>query len=221
MEETRNLSNTTQGPAPRKEPELGARERRARKKQEQILEGARRAFLEHGYARASTDLIAQSAGVSKQTLYAHYENKPQLLAAVLRHLLDEVNFPTSAPPLGLRESLRQLALEVIRRMMQPEYLALLRVIIAEAPHHPELAELFVTTVPARGMAAISAILKQAQSQGMLADIDLEAAARLFVGSLLTYAMLDGLFVIGTPPRMPGEERIEAIVNLVVRAVAKP
>ncbi|BCM92316.1 hypothetical protein IAD21_04195 [Abditibacteriota bacterium] len=214
MQENRDLSKSDASPSSE------ARAKRARKKQEQILEGAQRAFLQYGYARASTDLIAQSAGVSKQTLYAHYENKPQLLSAVLRHLLDEVNFPMSAPELGLREALRQLAMEVLRRMMQAQYLALLRVIIAEAPHHPEIAELFVATVPARGLAAISEILRLAQREGMLADVDLEAAGRMFLGSLLTYAILDGLFVIGAPPRLPSEEKVEALVDLVVRAVAK-
>jgi AcrR family transcriptional regulator len=48
-----------------------------------ILEAAYRAFRRHGFGRVSMDGIAAAAGVTKRTLYHHFESKDQLLAQVL------------------------------------------------------------------------------------------------------------------------------------------
>jgi TetR/AcrR family transcriptional repressor of mexJK operon len=40
---------------------------------------------------------------------------------------------------------------------------------------------------------------------------------MFVGPLLTYALLDGLFAEG-PPRPPAREKIEEIVDLYMKAI---
>jgi AcrR family transcriptional regulator len=50
-----------------------------------IVEGAYELFYSKGFARVSMDAIAASAGVTKRTLYAHYDSKDTLLADVLEH----------------------------------------------------------------------------------------------------------------------------------------
>ena len=40
-----------------------------------IVGGAYELFYKHGFARVSMDAIAASAGVTKRTLYAHYDSK--------------------------------------------------------------------------------------------------------------------------------------------------
>jgi hypothetical protein len=39
--------------------------------------------------------------------------------------------------------------------------------------------------------------------------------------LLTYALLDGLFVGDGPPRPPAPERVDAIVDLLMRTIRSP
>ena len=53
----------------------------------------------------------------------------------------------------------------------------------------------------------------------MADIDEEAAARMFLGSLLTYALLDGLLSTSSVPQKPSPERLAAIVELFLQAIA--
>jgi AcrR family transcriptional regulator len=48
-----------------------------------ILEVAYDLFYRDGFARAGVDAIAEAAGITKRTLYYHYESKDALLAAVL------------------------------------------------------------------------------------------------------------------------------------------
>ena len=57
--------------------------RRADGTRRRILEVAHDLFYRDGFARAGVDAIAEAAGITKRTLYYHYESKDALLAAVL------------------------------------------------------------------------------------------------------------------------------------------
>jgi AcrR family transcriptional regulator len=208
---------------------VGARAARAAAKRAQILDGAQTLFLTNGYAATATDAVAAAAGVSKQTLYAYFPSKEDLLAGVLRRLIDPeapdgvvISWTAHDAPAdraALRRVLLGLAERLLATVMQPAYLALLRVIIAEAPRQPQLAALFTATAPERGFRAVAALMTDAHARGLVAAPDAEAAARLFFGPLLTYALLDGLFVVDGPPRPPAPARVEALVDLFLRAVS--
>ncbi|WP_020674082.1 TetR/AcrR family transcriptional regulator [Amycolatopsis nigrescens] len=58
-----------------------------------ILTAARGLFAERGYARTPIRLIAQQAGVSPQTIYAHYGSKAGVLAGLVDLLDDEAGIP--------------------------------------------------------------------------------------------------------------------------------
>ncbi len=57
--------------------------RRADGTKRRILEVAYDLFYRDGFARAGVDAIAEAAGITKRTLYYHYESKDALLVAVL------------------------------------------------------------------------------------------------------------------------------------------
>lgn len=48
-----------------------------------ILEAAYELFYRKGFARVGVDVVAEAAGVTKRTLYYHFDSKDELLAAVL------------------------------------------------------------------------------------------------------------------------------------------
>src|SRR5436305_1165081 len=56
---------------------------RARAKYCQILDSARVLFLDQGFDATSMDAIAREAGVSKATLYVHFDDKDDLLLALV------------------------------------------------------------------------------------------------------------------------------------------
>jgi AcrR family transcriptional regulator len=70
--------------------------RPSRQTRERILEGAYRQFRQKGYTRVSMDEIAAATGVTKRTLYYHFESKDALLAAMLeaQHQLALAAFKT-------------------------------------------------------------------------------------------------------------------------------
>lgn len=199
---------------------------RARAKRDQIRAHAQRLFLARGFAGTSTDAIAAEAGVSKQTLYVYYPSKEELLADVLRHLiLEDPRHQLVPPDRGpsattdeVRQTLAALARNLVDSVMQPDYLALMRVVIAETPRLPHLGSLFRATVPERVLGQIRAILEEGQANGVIAPVDTDAASRMLAGAMLTYALHDGLLVGDGPPRLPPPERIEAVVQLFMKLV---
>ena len=200
---------------------------RSREKRDQIRTAAQRLFLERGFASTSTNAISSEAGVSKETLYRYFPSKEELLADCLRHLIADVpqnRLPVASgeAPLEDRDDLRaallDLALRFVSNLMQPDYVALVRVIITETPRLPQLGNLFRSTVPDRAFRSVIDILRMAQDKNLVRLSDLETAARMLLGPLLTYVLLDGLFVGEGPPRRPPPERIEAVVDLYLQAI---
>ena len=53
-----------------------------------ILEAAYELFYREGFARVSVDAIAEAAGVTKRTVYYHFDSKDALVGAVLEHQHD-------------------------------------------------------------------------------------------------------------------------------------
>ncbi len=197
-------------------------------KEAQILAAARALFLERGFAGASADAIAKEANVSKETLYRYFSGKEELLAEVLRTLIGEKLLGEEAQSLAspaspetrdeLHEELHRLADGLIHALMQPEYLALVRVITSETSRFPQLGDLFRQAVAGRALENVRALLEQANECSIARVGDTESAARLFVGGLLTYAILDGLLVAEGPPRLPSPERIETLIETYIKAI---
>lgn len=53
-----------------------------------IVEAAYDMFYRDGFGRVGVDAVAEAAGITKRTLYYHFDSKDSLLAAVLEHRHD-------------------------------------------------------------------------------------------------------------------------------------
>lgn len=93
-------------------------ERKARKKRDTsqkrkaILEGAIKVFTENGFSTSSMDRIAESAGVSKRTVYNHFPSKENLFQAIVADFLkqrDEIKPVKYASVLSIDEQLKEFA----------------------------------------------------------------------------------------------------------------
>lgn len=188
-----------------------------------IRDAARHLFLQRGFLATTTDEIAASASVSKATLYVRYRRKEDLLADVLEDLIREGR-PSSPPPppssiQELQDTLGVLVRSTLTQLMQPEYLALVRVLIAEMGTQPELGELFVQSVPRPLLERAATFLRAAQGAGLVQLVDPMLAARALIGPLLTYVLLDGL--LARSPRVPDDLQLFGLVELFLRGVLYP
>jgi TetR/AcrR family transcriptional repressor of mexJK operon len=120
-------------------------------KRQAIMLAAAELFMVDGYAAVSMDAVARAAGVSKATLYAHFNGKEALFEAIvsagceaMRHRADSFLGGHDRP---LREALVDLGLHWLRFMLRRQVRALHRVMIAEAIRFPALARAFYAAGP--------------------------------------------------------------------------
>ncbi|WP_338672464.1 TetR family transcriptional regulator [Streptomyces sp. SCSIO 30461] len=202
---------------------------KAAERRQRILRAAGVVFSEHGYAGASMAQIAAAAGASKETLYSYFGDKLGLLREALTSLVqapDRAATPAlSAQPASPEEFeslLGDIAQALVADLMQPAYLALARVVVAETPRTPGLADQFKAAVADRAIGEVAAVLNAGRERGLVdPDIDTEPAARALIGSLLTYVLLDGLLRHPSAIQPPTADAIRAQVALFHRAVRAP
>jgi AcrR family transcriptional regulator len=94
---------------------LSIRERQRQQRIEDILEAARLLTLEVGYETLTMDALAARAGMTKPTLYAHFENKEAIaVASVVRNIRrgreNLAQFPATFSPLTRLEKYYRWAL---------------------------------------------------------------------------------------------------------------
>jgi TetR/AcrR family transcriptional regulator, mexJK operon transcriptional repressor len=193
-------------------------------KREQIRTAAAGLFLAHGFAGTSMDAVTSAAGISKETLYRYYESKAVLFADVLGQLIAEPPRPSPGPPVvrtrgDLEAVLIRGSQRYLARVMEPAQLALLRIVIAEGSHFPELVHAFRGTLPATGGAVILDALEAGSSAGLVASsVDLRTAARAFAGLLMMFILRDGLLV--PEPQPPERTQIAPMVRIFLDGIAK-
>ena len=54
----------------------------------EIVLGAEKLFRQHGYKRVTMDAIASALGMSKKTLYKHFDNKRDLILRIMRYNIE-------------------------------------------------------------------------------------------------------------------------------------
>lgn len=174
------------------------------------MRGASEVFAEFGYDRASMDALAEAAGVTKATVYAHFSSKAGLFEAVIRHWLVELPAPSLPNPAGgaLRAQLNAVARELLRQAAHPAALAITRMLSRS------------TQVPA---AYLEQWYRRHAPHRQHLEKILSHCSRCGSPSLAASQFL--LLVTGSPdPDVPvpaDDLRVAAAVDLFVRAYADP
>lgn len=114
-------------------------------KRDTIIRHARRAFTTEGYTGARIEPIARDAGVSTATIYALFDGKAELFAAVIEDSAIEFdslmrNVRTTSGT--ARERLTQFALTYANFMSDPFIRAVFRLVMAERQRFHEVAQKF-------------------------------------------------------------------------------
>jgi TetR/AcrR family transcriptional regulator, mexJK operon transcriptional repressor len=171
---------------------------RAQKKRKQITDAARALFLANGYARTSMDAVTAGAGVSKQTLYSYFPSKAALLIQVVSEGMEALTFdeavsPTFETTAGFRGALLSWADTMTSILAQDDVLRLYRLVIGEVVRLPELRDVIRETVPQRLLRQTEHMITVAAERGLVTAPHPSISARMFLGPVLSYITVDGLF----------------------------
>ncbi|NYZ17369.1 TetR/AcrR family transcriptional regulator [Azospirillum sp. RWY-5-1] len=186
------------------------------RKADQILEAAKAVFLEHGYAGTSMDLVAQSARVSKTTLYARFPSKEALFAATIHAECERRGMQFRAEDfddLTVEDALCRIGRRFVDLIWSPEAVRVYQLVVGDAARFPEIARIFFEHGPTKGRAAVVTYLQRAHDHGRLRVPDPLFAARELLSMLQGGPWFELTLGVGTAP--PPDER-DRFVQRVVR-----
>jgi TetR/AcrR family transcriptional regulator, transcriptional repressor of aconitase len=111
-------------------------------RREQILDGARKAFAEHGYEGATVARLEEATGLSRGAIFHYFENKQDLFVEAALEM--NRKFGDILVERGLSDTVRAIAEE------NPEWLAVLIETESKLRHDPDFLRRFEAKVPAEG-----------------------------------------------------------------------
>lgn len=152
-------------------------------KRQAILEAAKQLFLSKGYASTSMDAVASAAGVSKLTVYSHFDDKERLfgeaVVATCQEQLPELLFelPADAP---VHEVLLNIGHGFQALISCEDSVNLHRLIMASGGQDPQLCQVFYSAGPQRIIHEMEGLLRKVDASGVLRiENPLSAAEHFF------------------------------------------
>jgi AcrR family transcriptional regulator len=184
-------------------------------KRRQILDGARKLFLDLGFDAASMGEIARAAGVSKGTLYVYFADKNRLFEAIVEEeslQQGNVAFNFDAAR-DVTTTLMDFGQAYIQLLCRPGGGSAMRTVMAIAERMPEVGRRFYENVVALKIRKLADYLDAHVAAGDLTIEDCELAATQFMQ--MCQATLFQPFIFQASPA-PSAERIAHVVESATR-----
>jgi AcrR family transcriptional regulator len=184
-------------------------------KRRQILDGARKVFMDLGFDGASMGEIARACGVSKGTLYVYFADKNRLFEAIVEEEVLEqgrtaFNFDTTR---DVDTTLREFGRDYIKMLCRPGGGSAIRTVMSIAERMPEVGRRFYEKVLENNISQLAAYLAAREKPDGLVIDDCALASSQFMN--MCQATLFLPFVFQAAPA-PSSERIDAVVESATR-----
>src|SRR6185312_11242001 len=195
----RSEAKTLAGPAPSPKPAskpASNRAERAAERRGAIIEAAMDEFIARGFAATRLDDVARRAGVAKGTIYLHFRDKESLFEEIVRSMLSPIVGAIDAAPvadLPVRVVAENIVDMFVREIYGTRRKDVIRLIIAEGPRFPKLAEIYYREVIVRVVPVIRGRLALAVERGELSRDALARFPQLLVAPALLAVIWNGLF----------------------------
>ena len=203
-------------PRPKTAPRKSPSQERSRAMVEAILTAAARVLVREGFDHASTNRIAEAAGVSVGSLYQYFPSKEALVAALVERHVGEMTAVLASSlerlgPMPLQRATR----EVVGRMIRAHAVdpALHRVLIEQVPRVGRLDRLH--EVEDHVVALVRAYLEVHRAEVRPRDLDRAAWVVVTAVEALTHRA-----VLSRPEALGDPELEDEIVQLVIRYLTR-
>lgn len=184
----------------------------------EILRAARICFLDRGFLRTTiSDVLALSGG-SRATVYEEFGDKEGLFAALIGSILEDMSLPAAAdgPP---GEVLRELGRAYLAQLLDPEALALYRVILGESTHMRQLGPAIFGAGPRAASDALAQRFAIWMQRGELVVDDPHRVATLFLAMVEGDLHRAALMWVRSPSAEEIEDTVDTAVTLFLRGAA--
>lgn len=179
-----------------------------------IIDAATDEFLKNGFSGTSMDRIAESANVSKRTVYDHFPSKDDLFQAIIDAILAKVDempsheYDEQAP---LADQLLAIGLTFASTITSPDFMKMSRVVIARFIQVPEWGH-HTNRAYDRLRRDMTELFQVAGRDGRLQVTDPEMAASQFCGLIKEIVFWPQLMAGQRPS---SERELESVVSSAV------
>jgi AcrR family transcriptional regulator len=185
---------------------------RAQETVEAILAATKKVLVKHGYEAASTNRVAEEAGVSIGSLYQYFPSKEALVSALIeRHLARMFEVLARTAQGGGTSTVEEATRTVIRAVFAAHRVnpRLHRVLLEQMPRLGQRAEM--DAFEERTQAIIATFL--AEHAGELRPKNVQLAARVAVLAVRGVTLWT---VLRSPAELDNEDLVEEITEMVIR-----
>jgi AcrR family transcriptional regulator len=191
-------------------------------RRQQIIDGALKVFSTKGFIQATNKDVAEAAGINSPGLIYHYfTDKADLLRAVIERNAPPFQSLTQSEEflsLPLKAALTRFGLTYLRLSGDAKIGACMRVLMSEAMHNEEFAQLLGEVGPFRVWRLLAGYLAIKMEEGQLRRIDPAVAARCFVGPLVLHMLTRKIFHLTDASDIDAETLVNATVEIFVRGM---
>ncbi|WP_300264648.1 TetR/AcrR family transcriptional regulator [Bradyrhizobium sp.] len=174
---------------------------RAAERRAAIVEAALEEFIARGFAATRLDDIARRAGVAKGTIYLHFKDKESMFEELVRIVIVPVveRLDALPPPSGsVRDLVEAFASNFLREVAGTRRGDLARLIVAEGPRFPAVADFYYREVVSRGVAGMRALIELGIARGEIREKNLARFPQILIAPALIAVIWQSLFARHSP-----------------------
>jgi AcrR family transcriptional regulator len=177
------------------------RAERAAERRQAIIQAAMEEFIARGFAATRLDDVARRAGVAKGTIYLHFKDKESMFEELIRTaIVPLVGRMQGPPPAGgtVRDLIEAFALNFINEIVNTRRGDIVRLIIAEGPRFPAIADFYYREVVSKGLAGMRAMIELAIARGEITNKHLAKFPQIMVAPAMVAVIWQSLFAKHAP-----------------------
>ena len=173
------------------------RAERAAERRGAIIEAAMDEFIARGFAATRLDDVARRAGVAKGTIYLHFKDKESMFEELIRTaIVPMITRLWGTPPqpgASVRDMVEGFAKTFIEEVATTRRGDLVRLIVAEGPRFPAVADFYYREVVSRGLAGMRALIELGIARGEIKQKNLARFPQIMVAPALIAVIWQSLF----------------------------
>src|SRR3954469_13082479 len=178
-----------------------SRAERAAERRGAIIEAAMDEFIARGFAATRLDDVAKRAGVAKGTIYLHFKDKESMFEELIRTaIVPLVGRMQGPPPAGASgcDLVEAFALNFIHEIVSTRRGDIVRLIVAEGPRFPAIADFYYREVVSKGLAGMRAMIELGIARGEIKNTNLAKYPQIMVAPALIAVIWQSLFAKHAP-----------------------
>ena len=173
------------------------RAERAAERREAIIAAAMDEFIAQGFAATRLDDVAKRARVAKGTIYLHFKDKEALFEELIRTaIVPLVNrLAAGPPPVGasVRDMVEGFARTFIHEVTTTRRGDIVRLVVAEGPRFPAVADFYYREVVSKGLAGMRAAIQLGIARGEIKHKDLAQFPQILIAPAMIAVIWQSLF----------------------------